>query len=1032
MRKVLSLLVAMLIVGFSVSSATFSGYVVAATSGTKSSVYDAFWEILNREAELVPKAQRGNLSAINELIKNSRDGSENAAQISALVWEALTELKASGVKLHYTESELRAMAQEIKRKGLPQETVNALKEQGWSDEEIQALQDYIVQNADYIHGDFDMEKFLSDFSTAFLRVAFRYNEYETKGLEWKYWRGADGNPSLAGNRVILPQLLMGWVNFYTAYRSGGVDDKLYAIQKLKQEELNIISGKLDSNTSMVRVSGGYIVITKFLGGPSPSPPRPEPTPIKPIKPIIKPTSSSESLNSCKIEYTWNALKAYNLTLQVESILLAKKAGNSNPELTYMLNEKVSQLADALKTYTRSSGCMGVLPSPIGPISVAGEGGPLVEEALAAGEEGRLVVTSIYVVPVTTTADYATYKVVVEIKAEKNAVSNIEVEFSGTELEDSESVGFLYKDEITTVESTNSGRVYGTGSVLVSGTVKITYKPSSGDTPLSTDSEYSLTSTRLIEVSYSATITLEDPIDPGKVQASLLIQDSDRDGSFEEGEDLTFKAVVTNYNSEPISGSCMLEVEVPQTSTSRGIYRPSGGFDAPGNGGSDTVTLGSAHYAYSGSYSYTMKCSFGQHSKILSGYFVVSKGSTSSGSLQIVGVTRSPETVKSGEQLTFKVNVENSYTQSKTVKLKLLIDGKVVDSVSGSVPASSTKSFTLQWTAVQGEHSYEVRLFEVLGGQELEVDGWSGEVSVASQYQQFAVSLEAFPTELEGGGTVFFTVRIWNFDSSAISVRGFVEDESGAIIKRIDGFEGGVPANGGRNVSFSYTIHGVGNHAFKLFLDNYDGEPNGAGEEHWAEVTVKVKPVNGTELKQVGFECSDLYFTKLVTGVNLESIKNVLINYQAEVECVAIIYNPTDEKIKIDGLDIGDATAAPTALNVGLKKFKGKISSDIIVPQSYITIQFMSIAEVPLAVLEGGLWGSTYYVELPYNLNTSHGTFKFKGYGSGRITQNNKVVTVDIAVTLIFLKGSNKVIVWARNAIEYSRRVFGYLDYFTGE
>ncbi|MDI3476243.1 MAG: hypothetical protein PWQ95_1971 [Thermococcaceae archaeon] len=54
------------------------------------------------------------------------------------------------------------------------------------------------------------------------------------------------------------------------------------------------------------------------------------------------------------------------------------------------------------------------------------------------------------------------------------------------------------------------------------------------------------------------------------------------------------------------------------------------------------------------------------------------------------------------------------------------------------PAGSAKSFTLQWTAVQGEHSYGVRLYEVVGGQELEVDGWSrtiprrwwGHVSVA--------------------------------------------------------------------------------------------------------------------------------------------------------------------------------------------------------------------------------------------------------------------------------------------------------------
>lgn len=122
--------------------------------------------------------------------------------------------------------------------------------------------------------------------------------------------------------------------------------------------------------------------------------------------------------------------------------------------------------------------------------------------------------------------------------------------------------------------------------------------------------------------------------------------------------------------------------------------------------------------------------------------------------------------------------------------------------------------------------------------------------------------------------------------------------------------------------------------------------------------MEVKPMRGVELEQVGFECNDLYFTKIV-------------------------------------------------------------------------IKFTSSAEVPLLVLELGLWGSTYSLQLPYTLKTSEGTVEFKGYGGGKITQNNKVVTVDIAITLIFLKGSNKAIVWTRNAVEYSRRVFGYLDYITG-
>ena len=34
---------------------------------------------------------------------------------------------------------------------------------------------------------------------------------------------------------------------------------------------------------------------------------------------------------------------------------------------------------------------------------------------------------------------------------------------------------------------------------------------------------------------------------------------------------------------------------------------------------------------------------------------------------------------------------------------------------------------------------------------------------------------------------------------------------------------------------------MGNHTFRLFLDNYDSKPNGEGEEGWATVIVKVKP-----------------------------------------------------------------------------------------------------------------------------------------------------------------------------------------------
>ncbi|ASJ12121.1 hypothetical protein A3L14_04150 [Thermococcus thioreducens] len=172
-----------LIVGMSLSTAFSSSQVIAASSDP----YQEFWDILNREAELVVGIENGNLSLAPELIQNSRLGAENAANISALIWQALEELKASGVKTYYTAEELREMAQNISENGLPQETVDALKAQGWTDAQIRALEEYIVQNGANITEDFNMTAFLEEFSMAFISVAFKYNHYEAWALEkWKW------------------------------------------------------------------------------------------------------------------------------------------------------------------------------------------------------------------------------------------------------------------------------------------------------------------------------------------------------------------------------------------------------------------------------------------------------------------------------------------------------------------------------------------------------------------------------------------------------------------------------------------------------------------------------------------------------------------------------------------------------------------------------------------------------------------------------------------------------------------------------
>ena len=75
---------------------------------------------------------------------------------------------------------------------------------------------------------------------------------------------------------------------------------------------------------------------------------------------------------------------------------------------------------------------------------------------------------------------------------------------------------------------------------------------------------------------------------------------------------------------------------------------------------------------------------------------------------------------------------------------------------------------------------------------------------------------------------------------------------------------------------------------KLFLDKYDGKPNGYGAENWSKTTVEVKPVNERELKLVSSECGELYF------------KYDMGNYRARLACEFVIYNEYNFSLEVSG------------------------------------------------------------------------------------------------------------------------------------
>lgn len=133
--------------------------------------------------------------------------------------------------------------------------------------------------------------------------------------------------------------------------------------------------------------------------------------------------------------------------------------------------------------------------------------------------------------------------------------------------------------------------------------------------------------------------------------------------------------------------------------------------------------------------------------------------------------------------------------------------------------------------------------------------------------QFGVSLEAMPTKLYGGGTVYFTVKVLNYVNSVYLIRGYVVDEDGNKVYPEDGeyFE-------------------ARNHTYTLYVDNYGG-----GESHTNSVKIEVKQGN-RELQQVAFKCDDLYF----------DFRDYA--YMATLSCRVYLYNPAQDSVMVK--DIG--------------------------------------------------------------------------------------------------------------------------------
>ncbi|AFL94535.1 hypothetical protein CL1_0324 [Thermococcus cleftensis] len=1032
---------------------TAAGSTAQATSlETQNDPYEKFWEILNKEAELVVQfnATR-NTTLAQELIQNSRLGAENAANISALIWQALEELKASGVKTYYTAEELREMARNISRNGLPQETVEALKAQGWSDEQIQALEEYIVRNADEINEDFNMTAFLEEFSMAFIDVAFKYNEYETWTLEkWK-WTQPTGITGGDNRTLIHPLLLRGWVEFYRSYVEGDYKRMRDSIIPLRESmyELITYSSNSPKQVELAFFNGESITITTgnlrgVLWGHDGSM----------AFRIEQEHFDRDGFEINLTTYYWpGALEAYKLTSDVLVLVNAMKQGNNNPKLPKMLNQKVAELKDALEVTVVSREVITnpdykKLPpsdpiTPIDPInpeplknSIKGvDGGTLTPTESSSNQipvipadeimkiasdpgslEGILKVDDIEVKPLTSGPNYVNYRVIVHMHTENNAVKNVKINLHdySTGRSDSETISQIdpYIDYNWESKTFSTSIRNENGKLTATGEIEITYTPECDKSPLGSREDapiLSSCSARTITEQYSATFDLSSSVDWNLV--GIKIETSSDD--ITEGDSVTYKVVVENKNNVALNG-VDYSVVIPYSDS--GSWKYSGTVDVPANE-EVTIIKKTVTYEEAGTYVASASIKWDGNSKS------VKKSVTVNSETISMNVDFSPNNPTEGDSVEFDVSLKNPTSTSRTVTVKLFIDGVEKSSRTVTLHGGDSMIVTLTWTAQAGEHDWRIEAWE---DGKLE-DSRSGTIRVISESdpcpegEYWTAWLEVSPTEMVGEGKVHVKVMA-SYCSALPDVGGDTIDLlylGGSVYldgKEIHSFDTNANGNyllvGRTRVidEFDWPVS-VGNHNITLKIKNISGLLDYI-KTKTDSVSVRVSPLEySLELTEIS--CSGLNFNFKASRLYTQG------SYVSSLECTLKFRNVNDVPVHITELST-EISVSPPDLEEAVPDHTTVSVNEDVKPGEFITIQIQDRTVTTDRQMLLRVDGTTATLYLDYTVEGMiNGVSKIvvKGIAEStlRLSVNQGIVYADVTADLLLLiegpKVSSKLTKW---------------------
>jgi len=708
--------------------------------------FEAFWGILGNVSTLVVEVNSSpDHDNVNSLIKWAHTGEENAGNISALLWDALLNAKSSGVKLRYTADELKGIASNISLNGLPPKTVQALKEQGWSDDQINVLVSYIREHSDEIVGDFDLGAYLEALSDSFLEVGKKYSDYESWALEKYYWRNALSNPP-NGNAVSNPYVSSYDVSKLDYAASTKNADGLLSTVKSLREDIEFVI----ENAANAYYAGGGV---KF-----------------------QTVSFSSSGKTTRTYYWPDALKAYHLVSELYTIAVSLKNGNSNGDLWDLVRQYRKKLTPILGVKIVSTSFTPTpRPTPV-PLDLD-SGSPA---SYTARNEPGLVIKDVKVMK--TGEDFVKglvkYRVRVDYSVFGGPLMIDWASFNDGAVSKSSNLGQIAYPGVGSIQSPVFIVPLRDLRASVSGIVKIHYLPMTspkGEIPNGGPGgpiQYSnggyppQGAPALVMEAYHRTLSLVSEVDPGKVRFRVQ--------AIKVGtEEVEYTARVSNFNPVPIKGTLTFYSTLPEENYLIGRIINRTEITVMPNS-QISVDLGTVDYTRSGTYGFTGILSFEGFEKGYNGEVTIITPTTGGdrGELRIDNVKIGPLPLFEGDMVEFNVTVVNPYDSAKNVSLRLITTGKygreLADLCNGTVDRRSIRTFTLYWSGLEGNYTYRVELSSTDG----RIDSKKGDLLVlpysARDELKVLGKLELSPSTAYVGKTEKVAVKIKLWDTRSRS------------------------------------------------------------------------------------------------------------------------------------------------------------------------------------------------------------------------------------------------------------------------